>query len=87
MVLVAGPAAALVAVVSPAAADDVVWNGFGRGRTPERAIAKAIDDVEIMAAGEGFFDCVLIEEPVIFPPGTWDPSETTFTAGVNMTCE
>ncbi len=87
--LAAGLAAALVAVGGgTASADsDFLWNGFGRGSTPEKAIRKAIQDVEIMASGEGFFHCELVGEPIIFPPGTWGPNDLSWSAGVDMICE
>ncbi|WP_285696594.1 hypothetical protein [Actinomadura sp. NBRC 104412] len=84
--LVAVTAAAVVSVGAPAAADEVpVWNGFGRGLTAQRAIEKAIDDVEIMASSEGLFDCELVAEPIVWPPDR-SKGETSFTAGVDMIC-
>ncbi|RAY16845.1 hypothetical protein DPM19_01375 [Actinomadura craniellae] len=85
--LVAVTASALVAVGTPATADEVpVFNGFGRGMTAERAIERAIDDAENSASSEGLFNCELIAEPIVWPPGTWAVGDVSYTASVDMIC-
>ena len=68
---------ALTATSANAAA---LFSGCSFGSTPERAIAKAIYDAEVSASGEGFFNCELVGEPLVW----WDG--LMFRAAVDMAC-
>ena len=57
-----------------------LFGGCSFGSTPERAIAKAIDDAEVSASGEGLFNCELVGEPLVW----WDGLR--FRAAVDMAC-
>ena len=57
-----------------------LFNGCSFGSTPQRAIEKAIDDAEVSASGEGFLNCELVGEPLVW----WDGLR--FRAAVDMAC-
>jgi len=89
---VAGTTAALLAMGAPAMAstgEPFIWNGNGISSiSAERAIDEAIEDVEIMAAGEGFFECELYDEPQVWEVfDDPNPGSHYWRASVNMTCE
>jgi hypothetical protein len=79
--LTTGVAAVTVIAVTAASANaSALFGGCSFGSTPERAIARAIDDAENSASGEGLFDCVIVGEPLVW----WDGSR--FRAAVDMAC-
>lgn len=70
----------VLALTAASASGSGLFNGCSFGSTPERAIAKAIDDAENSASGEGLFDCVVVGEPLVW----WDGLR--FRAAVDMAC-
>jgi hypothetical protein len=68
---------ALTAATASAAG---LYNGCSFGSTPERAIAKAIDDAENSASGDGLFNCEIVGEPLVWIDGP------RFRAAVDMSC-
>ncbi|MEV0715834.1 hypothetical protein [Asanoa sp. NPDC050611] len=87
LALTAGSLALVTTLGSPAAATEVspVFGGTGIGRSVERGIQKAMDDVEVSARGEGWLgECTILAVTLIE-----DISGTTFTAfrvSVDATC-
>ena len=79
--LTTGAASVTVLALTAAAANaSPLYGGCSWGSTPERAIAKAIDDAEISASGDGFFNCEVVGEPLVWRDGT------IFRAAVDMAC-
>ncbi len=70
----------VLAVTATSANAAGLFNGCSFGSTPERAIAKAIDDAEVSAFGEGLFNCEVVGEPQVWIDGS------KFRASVNMAC-
>ncbi|HKA67871.1 MAG TPA: hypothetical protein VKG85_02005 [Actinomycetes bacterium] len=71
---------AVLALTAASANAAALFNGCSFGSTPERAIAKAIDDAENSAFGEGLFNCELVGEPLVWHDGS------RFRAAVDMSC-
>lgn len=88
--LVAGTVIALLTMSAPAMAGPdapFVWNGNGiSSLSADRAVEDAVEDVETMAAGEGFFTCTLHDEPQVWE--VFDDPELghDWRASVNMLC-
>ncbi len=70
----------VLALTTTSANAAALFSGCSFGSTPERAIAKAIDDAEVSASGEGFFNCELVGEPLVWQDGLM------FRAAVDMAC-
>ena len=70
----------VLALTATSASASGLYNGCSFGSTPERAIAKAIDDAENSASGDGLFDCEVVGEPLVW----WDGLR--FRAAVDMAC-
>jgi hypothetical protein len=70
----------VVALTAASAGASALYGGCSFGSTPERAIAKAIDDAENSASGDGLFDCEIVGEPLVWRDGSM------FRAAVDMTC-
>ena len=86
--LVAGTAAGLFAMVTPAVASTAgLYCGAGRGATAESAVHAAIEDAENSASGDGLFSCELVGEPEIFEVNDDPYRGDYFRASVNMACE
>jgi ApbE superfamily uncharacterized protein (UPF0280 family) len=79
--LTTGAASVTVLALAAASADAAaLYNGCSFGSTPERAISKAIDDAENSASGDGFFNCEVVGEPLVWKDGL------RFRAAVDMAC-
>ncbi|MEU6003936.1 hypothetical protein [Streptomyces sp. NPDC047197] len=86
--LVAGTAAALLAVATPATAGSAaLYCGAGRGLTAEAAVQGAIDDAEVSASADGRFHCELDGEPQLFEVFDDPNFGHIFRASVTMSCE
>jgi hypothetical protein len=70
----------VLALTATSASASALFGGCSFGSTPERAIAKAIDDAENSASGEGLFNCELVGEPLVWRDGSM------FRAAVDMAC-
>ena len=70
----------VLALTTTSANAAALFSGCSFGSTPERAIAKAIYDAEISASGEGFLNCELVGEPLVWQDGLM------FRAAVDMAC-
>jgi hypothetical protein len=70
----------VLALTAMSASASPLYNGCSFGSTPERAIAKAIDDAENSASGDGLFTCEVVGEPLVW----WDGLR--FRAAVDMAC-
>ncbi|MEV6104109.1 hypothetical protein AB0M28_05245 [Streptomyces sp. NPDC051940] len=84
--LVAGTAAALLAVAGPAGAVEV-WCGGGIGPTAETAVNAAIDDAITSASWQGPVECELYGEPEVWEVFNDPYRGHFFRASVQMTCE
>jgi ApbE superfamily uncharacterized protein (UPF0280 family) len=70
----------VLALTAATASASALYGGCSFGSTPERAIAKAIDDAEISASGDGLFNCEVVGEPLVWRDGSM------FRAAVDMAC-
>jgi hypothetical protein len=70
----------VLALTAASASGNALYGGCSFGSTPERAIAKAIDDAENSASGDGFFNCEVVGEPLVWRDGSM------FRAAVDMAC-
>ncbi|MFE0100642.1 hypothetical protein [Streptomyces sp. NPDC059009] len=85
--LVAGTAAALLAVAAPATASTAsLYCGAGRGLTAGAAIQGAIDDAQVSASGDGRFECERVGDPQIFEVFDDPNFGHIFRASVTMSC-
>jgi hypothetical protein len=79
--LTMGAASVTVLALTAASANAAaLYGGCSWGSTPQRAIAKAIDDAENSASGDGLFNCEVVGEPLVWRDGT------IFRAAVDMAC-
>ena len=79
--LTTGAASFTVIALAAASANAAgLYNGCSFGSTPERAIAKAIDDAENSASGDGVFTCEVVGQPLVWTDGP------RFRAAVDMAC-
>jgi hypothetical protein len=70
----------VLALTAATASASTLYGGCSFGSTPTRAIAKAIDDAETSASGDGLFDCEVVGEPLV-----WQ-DDSMFRAAVDMAC-
>jgi hypothetical protein len=70
----------VLALTAVSASASGLYNGCSFGPTPERAIEKAIDDAENSASGDGFFNCEIVGEPLVWHDGS------RWRAAVDMAC-
>jgi hypothetical protein len=76
---------ALSGLPALASAESPIFGGTGRGSTVERGIAKALDDVEVSARGEGFLgECTILAVTLIEDISS--PARTMFRVSVDATC-
>ena len=70
----------VLALTAASASASGLFSGCSFGSTPERAIAKAIDDAEYFASAEGLFNCEVVGEPLVWRDGSM------FRAAVDLAC-